>query len=51
MMAGTEADDAAIRRNKLEAVVKVAAEVTNADLRWYLATADIWVNLRFPRVD
>ena len=43
--------DAAIRRNKLESVVKVAGEVTDADLRGYLAAADICVNLRYPAME
>ena len=43
--------DAAIRRNKLENVVKVAGEVTDEVLRGYLAAADICVNLRYPAME
>ena len=43
--------DAAIRRNKLENVVKVAGEVSDEALRGYLAAADICVNLRYPAME
>ena len=43
--------DEAIRRNRLESVVKIAGEVTDEALRGYLSAADICVNLRYPAME
>lgn len=43
--------DEAIRRNRLESVVKVTGEVTDEALRGYLSVADICVNLRYPAME